>query len=314
MRRTGGARELRLFSSKWDRLFVVLATVLATTLIGPLASAAPVRPVVDGDGDGVDDTIDQCLYSPPNAVVDAHGCSQSGDQDGDGVTDDLDDCPYTPPGAQVDARGCAVDADFDGVADGLDRCPGSELGATVDASGCATGQVAGAAATVRRPAATPIKPAAAVIEQAPVPVIAEQTVVPAVGEAASVMPPAVISAPVPATISASETIGAVRFGRSSSFIGGSQSQDLKLLLPAIRKALAGQPNARVVVQGYAEAGSEGSGADTLARSRANQVRRLLEAEGIDTRRLASVGLPAAQPVPGAAEGSLRKAEIVIESE
>eukprot|EP00456_Euglypha_rotunda_P081709 TRINITY_DN7994_c0_g2_i3.p2 TRINITY_DN7994_c0_g2~~TRINITY_DN7994_c0_g2_i3.p2 ORF type:complete len:183 (+),score=23.05 TRINITY_DN7994_c0_g2_i3:140-688(+) len=117
-----------------------LLGLLAGASLAAGVTVVPVRPFVDGDGDRVDDTIDQCLYSAPGAVVDVHGCSADNDQDADNVPDNVDDCPYSPPGAKVDVRGCALDSDFDGVADGLDRCPDSELGAIVDPLGCASGQ------------------------------------------------------------------------------------------------------------------------------------------------------------------------------
>ncbi len=102
-----------------------------------------VYPYQDGDGDGLVDLIDQCLYSLPDAPVNPQGCTdKDGDQffpdyplkhprydeddgkicipnfklcdkDGDGVHDDLDDCPNTKPGAKVNANGC-TDNDGDG--------------------------------------------------------------------------------------------------------------------------------------------------------------------------------------------------------
>ncbi len=58
------------------------------------------------------------------------------DSDGDGVTDDIDQCPGTPPGVKVDAVGCPLDTDGDGVPDFLDKCPGTPPGAPVDSDGC----------------------------------------------------------------------------------------------------------------------------------------------------------------------------------
>ena len=61
------------------------------------------------------------------------------DADGDGVADALDNCPDTPAGSTVNADGCAtsqLDADGDGVADALDRCPDTPAGAVVDSDGC----------------------------------------------------------------------------------------------------------------------------------------------------------------------------------
>ena len=58
------------------------------------------------------------------------------DDDGDGVENSLDQCPGTPPGSPVNAVGC-IDTDSDGVADTDDLCPGTPPGTTVDTDGCA---------------------------------------------------------------------------------------------------------------------------------------------------------------------------------
>jgi len=58
------------------------------------------------------------------------------DSDGDGVNDPLDQCPNTPGGATVDARGCELDDDHDGVVNRLDRCLNTPAGDKVDQYGC----------------------------------------------------------------------------------------------------------------------------------------------------------------------------------
>lgn len=102
------------------------------------------RPVVnrvsvrDGDGDGVEDSEDACLNTPPGVTVDRNGCPI--DSDHDGVPDGLDDCPGTLSSARgaVDIHGCPVDSDFDGLADYEDECPYNEIGSIVDSKGCPT--------------------------------------------------------------------------------------------------------------------------------------------------------------------------------
>lgn len=59
-------------------------------------------PIVDTDGDGIPDDVDECPSDPTNT------CNDPVDSDGDGVTDDVDQCPNTTAGAQVDAVGCEV--------------------------------------------------------------------------------------------------------------------------------------------------------------------------------------------------------------
>jgi OOP family OmpA-OmpF porin len=97
---------------------------------------SPARRVVDTDGDGVTDDLDQCPGTPAGTPVDSSGCPLPQDDDGDGVTNDIDKCPGTPAGAKVDASGCELDSDGDGVGDGRDQCPNTPPGAKVDERGC----------------------------------------------------------------------------------------------------------------------------------------------------------------------------------
>ena len=318
-----------------------LLVLLAGASLATGVTVVPVRPFVDGDGDRVDDTIDQCLYSAPGAVVDEHGCSADNDQDGDQVPDNVDDCPYSPPGARVDARGCALDSDFDGVADGLDRCPDSELGAIVDEFGCASGQHPAAVpmqrpivaapqpkpqVAVTTPGVSSTAPAAAAIVMkpappvSPAPVLPTQTATvpapigkaavpaPTVSPAASLPPSRPTVSPAPAPVSSALS---VRYGKGSAALGAGELQILRNALPKLRQQLKGQ--ARIVVQGYAEI-DEGPNASTLARTRANRVRRFLEQNGFETHELSSVGLPAGKPASNAASDSMRRVDLVIESE
>ena len=99
----------------------------------------------DSDGDGVTNDLDLCADTPVNAAVDDDGCADSQkDTDGDGVPDDQDLCADTPADAEVDEDGCADferDTDGDGVTDDLDRCPESPAGSAIDAFGCPVGSV-----------------------------------------------------------------------------------------------------------------------------------------------------------------------------
>jgi len=89
----------------------------------------------DSDGDGVNDSKDQCPNTPSGVAVDSKGCPT--DLDGDGVADYLDACQGTPRGTKVDAKGCPLDSDGDGVVDSKDKCPNTLAGAKVDSRGCA---------------------------------------------------------------------------------------------------------------------------------------------------------------------------------
>lgn len=58
------------------------------------------------------------------------------DSDGDGVFDQNDSCPRTPKGVKVDEEGCPFDTDKDGVYDYKDACPKTPVGIEVDNVGC----------------------------------------------------------------------------------------------------------------------------------------------------------------------------------
>lgn len=92
---------------------------------------------LDADKDGIADYIDQCPETPSFASVDRLGCPL--DADNDGIADYIDQCPGTPEGVSVDRLGCPVDSDNDGVPDYLDVCPGTPEGKEVDSSGCPKG-------------------------------------------------------------------------------------------------------------------------------------------------------------------------------
>jgi len=72
----------------------------------------------------------------PKAPVD-------GDDDNDGVLNSIDNCLTTPPGVSVDSRGCTVDGDDDkdGVLNSFDKCPNTEAGAKTDEVGCKIAEV-----------------------------------------------------------------------------------------------------------------------------------------------------------------------------
>jgi len=92
------------------------------------------KPILDSDGDGINDNIDKCPNTPVGVKVDSNGCPL--DSDKDGVYDYLDKCPNTPVGVKVDSNGCPLDSDKDGVYDYLDKCPNTPVGVKVDSNGC----------------------------------------------------------------------------------------------------------------------------------------------------------------------------------
>lgn len=92
------------------------------------------KKMMDSDGDGVMDDMDNCPNTPRGTPVNASGCPL--DSDGDGVTDNNDRCPNTPRGVAVNSTGCPLDTDGDGVIDGSDDCPNTPMGQAVNERGC----------------------------------------------------------------------------------------------------------------------------------------------------------------------------------
>lgn len=84
-----------------------------------------------------DDRVDGEIYAAVNLVFGGTPAAPKVvDSDGDGVPDNIDECPNTPAGVAVDEVGCPLDSDGDGVPDYLDKCPDTPKGALVDEDGC----------------------------------------------------------------------------------------------------------------------------------------------------------------------------------
>ena len=82
----------------------------------------------DTDGDGYDDTVDECVEQPEkyNGYEDLDGCPDDPDTDGDGIVDGKDGCELVPEDVDgyLDADGCPDnDNDLDGVPDTKEAKP-----------------------------------------------------------------------------------------------------------------------------------------------------------------------------------------------
>jgi len=85
----------------------------------PVKKVIPKPIVLDTDGDGIPDNIDQCPTVKGFAKY--HGCPIP-DSDGDGINDEQDSCPHVPGLARY--HGCPIpDSDGDGINDEQDSCP-----------------------------------------------------------------------------------------------------------------------------------------------------------------------------------------------
>jgi hypothetical protein len=121
-----------------------------TVIIGAVSDAAGLYTLgvtlepapVDADGDGIDDSIDNCVGTPN---------PDQADRDGDGIGDACDEFPDDPNNeraaclVELDEMTAAyeaatADADADGVVDAKDGCAETPAGAVVDATGCSQAQ------------------------------------------------------------------------------------------------------------------------------------------------------------------------------
>ncbi|HEX4871931.1 MAG TPA: OmpA family protein [Nevskiaceae bacterium] len=285
-------------------------------------------PMVDGDADGIRDEVDDCLYTPLGAAVDARGCSDEPDEDADGIADARDQCPYSPPGAQVDGAGCALDEDLDGVADGLDRCPGSAYAVTVDAAGCSVAQAsvpmplaAPPVTALSRPLPSPVPPgeatAAADLPAPPAPVAS----LPSPVEPSSEPPPTVLesappaapppvalqtppSVPVPPPITAPvvtppEARLRIRFATGSTDLDAAAEAQLQSLAAQLGTSPHPLQLGRVLNQ------AEGRLARVRAHERVRSVRNYLVALGVPAARLID-------PPPGMQGESFSEASVTLQ--
>ena len=96
--------------------------------------------IADTDGDGVEDSSDNCSWTEDLSTTDENGCSWSQkDDDNDSVRNNLDLCPNTKMNSEVDDDGCSPeqkDSDYDGLNDLIDPCPFSENLFDHDKDGC----------------------------------------------------------------------------------------------------------------------------------------------------------------------------------
>ena len=101
----------------------------ATTLIFLMVSMSCISLVsgADSDGDGVDDSIDDCPFAPGNSTVDRDGCP---DRDGDGTSDSNDGWTSINPNFALDV-GVTQNYDFNDV----DHSPDGSMIATSDDNG-----------------------------------------------------------------------------------------------------------------------------------------------------------------------------------
>lgn len=107
----------------------------------------------DFDGDSIEDSADNCVYSynPDQADSDGDGvgdfCESETDSDEDGIIDDEDNCPYryNPSQTDIDRDGigndCDEDRDGDGISNFSDNCSYDENYDQTDLDDDGTGDI-----------------------------------------------------------------------------------------------------------------------------------------------------------------------------
>ncbi len=104
------------------RVSALVLSFLMLSMLGlGLASGA------DTDNDGIDDSIDDCIYAPGNSTTDRNGCP---DRDGDGTSDFNDGWTSANPNFNKDV---AVTQNYDFT--GVDHSPDGEFVASSDENG-----------------------------------------------------------------------------------------------------------------------------------------------------------------------------------
>ena len=97
----------------WIRIWT--ASLTRRTIVQQLHGLAVFMGCPDTDGDGVEDSRDDCPVIA--GLLEFNGCP---DTDGDGIKDGIDSCPTVPGVAAF--SGCP-DTDMDGIEDAMDKCP-----------------------------------------------------------------------------------------------------------------------------------------------------------------------------------------------
>lgn len=220
---------------------------------------------VDSDGDGVFNEDDQCANTPAGVRVDASGCRV--DSDGDGVFDEDDACPNTPSGAQVDGNGCPVDNDNDGVEDYRDDCLNTPAGERVDANGC----------TLR-------------IDSDRDGVFDDQDRCPNTGAGVQVDG---VGCPILFEAEATEIIlDGVTFETSSANL----TPNSRTVLDRVAESLRGNPDVRVRVVGHTDSTGPLQLNMDLSQQRAESVAEYLVSQGVSSTQVEALGVGPEDPV------------------
>lgn len=256
----------------------------------------------DTDMDGVPDATDKCAATVKGASVDATGCIPTSDGDGDSIPDSADLCPATAPGAVVLPNGCEQDTDSDGIPDSRDRCAGTPRGVTVGSEGCALDEDGdGVPDLLDRCPNTrngiKVDPAgceAAVTKPSPKPATATASAIP------ETMAPA-------SGAMASTVLTGVNFESGSARIKAGSFGTLDDVVVQMKS----NPGMKAEIAGFTDDSGSASLNRTLSQRRAEAVMNYLISKGIPADSLTAKGYGPDQPLAGndTAEGKAKNRRV-----
>ncbi len=241
----------------------------STQKTAPVAKEEPKEEVVeeevivviqkDYDNDGIIDAEDKCPNTPEATRVDANGCAL--DTDKDGIADSHDKCPNTPQGSVVDTQGCKVvmDDDKDGVLNNVDKCPATPANTKVDAEGCTLNLDTDNDGVLNAQDKCPNTPDGYSVD-------AEGCV---------------------------QTLNLQINFENASYNVDAQSQKN---IEKFAKFLKDSPAYNVQIIGYTDSIGRESSNKKLSQKRADAVRKLLIADGVEANRITAVGLGEVNPI------------------
>lgn len=173
------------------------------------------------------------------------------------------DCNVAVVNPVTGRKDCVTDSDGDGVPDNLDQCPGTPPGTQVDDKGCPveTGKDSDGDGVSDKADQCPDTPQGVRVDAKGCAVPQGLTLIVRFASDATSLPP-----------------------------------DAAAVLDGLVKALNGQPNMRLVIEGHTDnSGGEGHNMD-LSKRRAESVREYLAWKGIDRARLDAEGYDALRPI------------------